>query len=442
MNITPINAINIKIANNKATKSPNFRSNNILTSDVVEIQETTSKGLSNTAKRGIGIVSAIALIGGIFAIMRKPKAQKDVINGTKKYFFDNVKELHLPENLQLPEFKNRNDAVKYAKETFKIDEVEDKVSFDAIKDVLRAMTDISNKHKGNFYSTNRIALKQGDNTITSIEGQAWESNFGTLNLYEHLYNPQRLDKYLAEDYRFMLYDNSNNPIFLFKDGKEEPISMMWNGVPAHYDMDLSRLLNKYYTSADKMTLKEKQNLVLSLNNVKNQTYIATETPMTMFKYLQKENPKVFEDSNINLDEIAKKTHEEQVKLLKQFILEKRDKCTFKIFGIKRIEDSVYHEFGHLQDAMRNKDILKDTNSYAERFAVKKKIAELKEKYKWFKEPEFLTNMDEQTTAAEVSHYATESVGEFIAETYEKLIKGEKVSDEVIALYKKYNGTLV
>jgi len=438
--IVPVTPNINKISFKNVTK-PNFRSK----AEGQSENQTQAKNseLSKDAKLAIGIFSTLATVGGItYAIVRKPSEAKKAVDEAKKYFFDNVKELHLPENLKLPELKTRDEAVKYAKETFKIDKVDDKVPFEALKDVLRAITDISNKNKGKFYCTNNIKLGSGDSTITSIRGKAWESDFGTLEIYEHLYNPQKIEKYLTEDYKSMLYDNSNNPIFLFKDGKEKPISMMWNGVPAHYDMELSRLVNKYYTSADKMTLKEKQNLVLSLVNVRNQTFVATETPMTMFKYLQKENPKVFNEFNINIDEIAKKPHEEQVKLLKQFMSEKRDRCIFKIFGIKRMEDSIYHEFGHLQDAMINKNLLKDTNSYVERFAKKDKIAELKEKYKWFKEPEFLTNMNEQTVAAEVSHYATESVGEFIAETYEKLIKDEKVSDEVMALYKKYNGPTI
>ena len=55
--------------------------------------------------------------------------------------------------------------------------------------------------------------------------------------------------------------------------------------------------------------------------------------------------------------------------------------------------------------------------------------------------EFLTNKKIHSTALEVSSYASTSIGEFVAETYAKMIAGKHLSDDVIALYKKYNGPL-
>ena len=53
--------------------------------------------------------------------------------------------------------------------------------------------------------------------------------------------------------------------------------------------------------------------------------------------------------------------------------------------------------------------------------------------------EFLTNQETQQTAGKISGYAQTSIGEFIADTYAKMIRGEKLPDDVMALYKKYNG---
>ena len=53
--------------------------------------------------------------------------------------------------------------------------------------------------------------------------------------------------------------------------------------------------------------------------------------------------------------------------------------------------------------------------------------------------EFLTNQDYQQAAGEVSSYAQTSIGEFIAETYAKMVRGDKISDDVMKLYEKYNG---
>lgn len=46
---------------------------------------------------------------------------------------------------------------------------------------------------------------------------------------------------------------------------------------------------------------------------------------------------------------------------------------------------------------------------------------------------------EQNTIGKVSDYAKNGIGEFIAEAYAKLVKGVKLDDDVMALYKKYGG---
>ena len=45
------------------------------------------------------------------------------------------------------------------------------------------------------------------------------------------------------------------------------------------------------------------------------------------------------------------------------------------------------------------------------------------KYPDFKIPSFITDSQEQNVAGKISNYATESIGEFIAEVYAKLIAG-------------------
>ena len=53
--------------------------------------------------------------------------------------------------------------------------------------------------------------------------------------------------------------------------------------------------------------------------------------------------------------------------------------------------------------------------------------------------EFLTNQEYQQTAGKVSGYAQTGIGEFIAETYAKMVHGDKIPDDVMKLYEKYNG---
>ena len=53
--------------------------------------------------------------------------------------------------------------------------------------------------------------------------------------------------------------------------------------------------------------------------------------------------------------------------------------------------------------------------------------------------EFLTNQEHQQTAGKISEYAQTSIGEFIAETYAKMVRGDKIPNDVMKLYEKYNG---
>jgi hypothetical protein len=52
---------------------------------------------------------------------------------------------------------------------------------------------------------------------------------------------------------------------------------------------------------------------------------------------------------------------------------------------------------------------------------------------------WVDNQDYMQTANRVSAYASYGPGEFIAETFAKMIDGNKLPNEVLALYKKLNG---
>lgn len=90
--------------------------------------------------------------------------------------------------------------------------------------------------------------------------------------------------------------------------------------------------------------------------------------------------------------------------------------------------SIYHELGHLNDSVsrvRAAGIF--NNDYS------KYPQELKN---WVDNQEYIQ------TAARVSSYARTGPGEFIAETFSKLVQGYKLPDEVLALYKKLGGPAI
>ena len=60
--------------------------------------------------------------------------------------------------------------------------------------------------------------------------------------------------------------------------------------------------------------------------------------------------------------------------------------------------------------------------------------------------EFLTNQETQELAGRVSNYAKSGIGEFMADFYAQMATARKyggtIAEDVEALYKKYNGTMI
>lgn len=104
---------------------------------------------------------------------------------------------------------------------------------------------------------------------------------------------------------------------------------------------------------------------------------------------------------------------------------------------KEKQTSIYqilnHELGHLRHQYFAKDY--EAMKKAEEFiAQKKPVSSITR--------EFLNDKSIQETAGKVSPYAQESPLEFVAETFADLLEGKTLPDDVMALYKKYNGPSV
>ena len=89
-----------------------------------------------------------------------------------------------------------------------------------------------------------------------------------------------------------------------------------------------------------------------------------------------------------------------------------------------------HELGHTrhQESTTNYKLMKKIEEYVD---LGEKPSEISE--------EFASNKSIQATAKKVSEYASESPAEFVAETFAGLLEGKTYSDDVMALYKKYDG---
>lgn len=186
-----------------------------------------------------------------------------------------------------------------------------------------------------------------------------------------------------------------------------------------------------YKKGELKTLKEKINFYESTKVLEDAINSVNESPFNVIKRLLK-NEKIVagmkkEGLSTNLDEIKKLTKDEQTILLGKI----HEKIGFSIAYDVNGRDAfhtIYHEMGHLQDN------------------VKRVQAESLFNYEYAKYPQELKNWvdndEKMRLASRISPYACEGPGEFIAETFAKRIKGEKVDDDIIGLYKVMNGPVI
>ena len=95
--------------------------------------------------------------------------------------------------------------------------------------------------------------------------------------------------------------------------------------------------------------------------------------------------------------------------------------------------TVYHELGHCNHAAtcKNWDRMVKPSEFEMFGNASRAITE-----------EFLNDKAIQTTAAKVTEYAKMSPNEFVAEVFAGRLLGQTFTDDVMALYKKYEGPLI
>lgn len=132
-------------------------------------------------------------------------------------------------------------------------------------------------------------------------------------------------------------------------------------------------------------------------------------------------------ANIDLEDLKNKTTEEQLQVFNSLVARLKEKTgkELKYTVTKQGPFStIYHEMGHLQDMVPR---VHPTGKFD---SPDKYPKELK---KWLDDA-----LDIQT-ANTVSPYAATGPGEFIAETFSRIIDRGKVSDDIMQLYNKLNG---
>ncbi len=468
----------VKLQNIRCTQTGvtpvNFRANSTNTlertpeKDSVETKkEEKKKKLPLAAKIGIGVVGGFAALVATLTLISKHQTK-----ALTKLYKEKMVFKELPEKLEFKEAKTLDEAIKFAKETLGIEKIDKNITLDAMNFANRGIVDVSNANKGHLFVPKTLKFAdKGEKFIAAVEQDIKSNDFGSLIINKDFFSHEALN-------------NKINKTFLLKDGNKvfsgtNP-NIYWNDIKACYVPTHGYIkdLQKFYKSPDSLTINQKRNLYWGYQNALNHSKInCNYTPEKFYKLAIEQNGK----QKYTLQEFKAFSLEKQKEILKQTL----DKQPIIInleqnSGIK----TIYHEMGHLQDFAKNLkeldvkfwdfDFIKTwKKAWQEaKNKVEKGIKPEKKDYKidfvenrWggstydgYKEllknnpkkfqekyPDLykhLTDKEIQNITGQVSWYSQTSIGEFVAEVYAGLIEGRKFTDDVINLYKKYNGPLL
>ena len=428
------------------------------------------KGLSKWQKWTIGLGSALAGIIAAGVLISKHETGK-----LTKLYNEKMQLVNLAEKIDFKEAKTVDEGIKFAKDVLKIGEVGDGFTLDAINYANKGLVDVANANKGHLFMPKKLIFEElKENEIAHVIRNIDSNSFGELAINKRFFDTKVLDEKLK---KILFYSDGKQKFKLNnKDGKIEiPILLNVGMVP---DKKCESLIKQFYENSAGMNIADKRKLVHTIsahNEALNGQF--ERFPLDTLK----KNRDFYEKKlgiKIDIESLSKKSTEEQTDYLCDLAAEVREKGFLTKYDMKlqNPEETIYHEMGHLQDYAKNlkeldikkwkipsfKDAWKDAKA-DKKHQSNTKIDHVNNRWRGLaydgfkdlfdKDPEkfkkkypdlyeFLTNQTTQQTAGKVSQYAQRGIGEFVAEVYAKLVSGAKLPDDVMALYKKYNGPML
>lgn len=442
-----------------------------LDKDVVELstekdkKEEKKQGLSKTQKWLIGVGGTLAALAATSVLILRHQTNK-----ISKLYEKNMVFTELLEHIDFKEAKNVEEGIAFAKNILKIGEVDKAFTLDAINFANKGLVEVANANKGKLFMPKKLYYRDlGNNTVAGVVKEIQSKHFGSLSINKQYFEHETLDKYI----------NSCLGI-----GKKEAAASTTKAASStaakakgdfcftcRVDDKILDLIKRYEKAPESLTVAEKREIMSNLGQAGSiQKSMLRLSPMTALK----NNMKLFEKNGIqvNVKEFEALPTEKQSEKIVDLFSQLKEKVGNVYINVPYLSptETIHHEMGHLQDFAKNlkeldlKNIsLKDVFSgvrdgkYSEytdfvgnrwgglTYGGYKDLFE-KNPQKFQKTYpdlyEFLTNQDTQQSVGKISAYAQTSIGEFIAEVYGKMIRGEKIADDVMDLYKKYNGPMV
>jgi len=411
-----------------------------LQNDMVELS-TNKKGMSKGVKWFLGIFGSIAAMG-----IAAKYGYKAYIN---RAFKKKCSFLQLPENIEFKQANSIEDAIKFAKETLRIKEVDKDFSLDVLNMINKELVHISNLQKGKICMPQALRFKDlGEYTRGHIHSNIRYSTFGEIGINKTLFNNEVLDKQI--DRLISLRKKYFMPEGTKLEKPQFETFHQYDIYKPNIDKKFMNLVEKYTKDKNSLSIKEKVDLNLSLYRMDEKITMHAHSPETFYK-INKDKLKEF-GIDVDIEKYAKMNPGERLKHDMNIYDTLEKNHQFIPIDIEYVpaERIIRHEMGHLQDYAKNyKEIYRSGNELdrwnddIER--IKKKLNAEKTK-EYIKKHYPLTcefiKPENQNIAAEVSTYAKTDIAEFIAETYADLLAGKNFSDEVMALYKKFNGPII
>lgn len=336
------------------------------------------------------------------------------------------KAMHLAENIEFNPAKTVQEAIEFGKKHLGIKKYKnfEEKDIEVINFLNEGFVNASNKLKGKIRLPKTVEYSSDvldDKTLAGVAGLTGRFYFNR-NCFDNI------DKIIEK-----LLGNAEKLGFLscVKDGKK--MKFKYN---SHLDAESMKplcLQVSKYKLGNNLTLKDKVNFFSSLVVFNDATNSANKAPYRVIKQLLETDgvKAICEQHNIltDLDKIKTLPLKEQQQIMSDIAKNINQKIIIP-FNIKDRSafNTIYHELGHLQDMKPRCKTIDDYNNEYSKYS--------KELKAW------VDNNDYMQTANRVSAYASHGPGEFIAETFSKLMDGAKLPDDVIKLYKKLEGPAV
>lgn len=441
--------------------------------DSVEFSIEKKKKMPFWEKTVISVGTFCAAFVGVGLLILKHQG-----NRIKKLYDEKLILSNLKENIVFKKANTVEEGIKFAKEELGIKEVDKNFTLEAINTANKGLVDVSNAHKGKVFMPHALKFTSPTDKydyIAAVQMNINNPEFGNMYINKYYFD----EKFLDEEIKKRLYNNKG-PIFEFDSDMVALCNPVWDKyVLANPSKDLAVLIDSYYKDAKGLSIEQKRDLFYSLSYGKDAARRSFRDPLGTFKIIEKTQKEFLEKNKItiNYDELSKLKYSELKDKLNELLSEmKKDgRYLIKNFEISSPIQTIYHEMGHLQDAAKNLKELDlkqwkfdwkgewnsirnkgktgevtnrvDVNEIDNRWGsvwddeMKKLYIEKPEKFKKYYPDlyEFLGNKDIQQTAGKISSYSQTGIGEFIAETYARMISGKNISEEVMNLYRKYKG---